>query len=113
MDMCKVITMSSILKLECPLASVGPIMSIPTQNSFLLLAISKSKVKTGTTSVTSKVSLGQTEEGGYKLAVEMLVNIPDVSLEKAQELADFAHQICPYSNATRGNIEVVIKASNN
>lgn len=81
--------------------------------SALDLAISKSKVKTGTTSVTSKVSLGQTEEGGYKLAVEMLVNIPDVSLEKAQELADFAHQICPYSNATRGNVEVVIKASNN
>jgi osmotically inducible protein OsmC len=38
----------------------------------------------------------------------LLVNIPEVSLEQAQELAEQAHLVCPYSNATRGNIAVKI-----
>ena len=81
--------------------------------SALSLVIGKSKIETGDTSVTAKVSLGQTDDGGYGLAVEMDVNIPGVSLEEAQTLADKAHQICPYSNATRGNIEVKIAVTNN
>jgi organic hydroperoxide reductase OsmC/OhrA len=46
--------------------------------------------------------------GGFQLAVELEVNIPDVDLAVAQQLADAAHQVCPYSNATRGNIEVSV-----
>ncbi|WP_339917786.1 organic hydroperoxide resistance protein [Yeosuana marina] len=80
--------------------------------SALDLAIMKSKVKTGTTSVTARVSIGQTENGGYQLAVELDVNIPDVSIEQANELAAFAHQICPYSVATRGNIVVDLLITN-
>jgi osmotically inducible protein OsmC len=81
--------------------------------SALSLVIGKSKIETGETSVTAKVSLGQIENGGYGLAVEMDVNIPRVSLGEAQSLADKAHQICPYSNATRNNIDVKIAVTNN
>lgn len=60
--------------------------------------------------ITAKVTLGKTEEGGYGLAVELTVKLPHLSLEEAQQVADDAHKVCPYSNATRGNIEVSVKA---
>lgn len=81
--------------------------------SALSLVIGKEKIETGETSVTAKVSLGQIDNGGYGLAVEMDVNIPGVSLEEAQRLTEKAHQICPYSNATRNNIEVKLAVTNN
>lgn len=81
--------------------------------SALNLVIGKSKIETGEVSVTAKVSIGQIENGGYGLAVEMDVNILGVSLEEAQSLTDKAHQICPYSNATRNNIEVNLAVTNN
>jgi len=46
--------------------------------------------------------------GGAQLAVELEVNLPDVEPVVAQELADAAHQVCPYSRATRGNIDVTV-----
>jgi len=82
-------------------------------DSALNLVIKQTKVKTGETTVTSKVSIGQIENGGFGLAVEMSVNIPEVSLEEAKELVEKAHQICPYSNATRNNIEVNLIVTNN
>lgn len=82
-------------------------------DSALNLVISKSKIKTGETTVTADVSIGQIENGGFGLAVELEVNIPEVSLEEAQELTKKAHQICPYSNATRNNIEVKLTVTNN
>lgn len=82
-------------------------------DSALNRVIMLSKTKTGETSVTAKVSIGQIENGGFGLAVELDVNIPGVSLEEAQELTDKAHQICPYSNATRNNIEVKLSVTNN
>lgn len=75
-------------------------------DSALSLVIKQEKISTGETSVNAKVSIGQLENGGFGLAVELLINVPAVSAEKAQELVDKAHQVCPYSNATRGNIEV-------
>ncbi|KIA90582.1 organic hydroperoxide resistance protein [Kaistella jeonii] len=81
--------------------------------SALSLVIGKAKIKTGEVSVTAKVSIGQIENGGYGLAVEMDVNIPQVTLEEAQSLTEKAHQICPYSNATRNNIEVKLAVTNN
>ena len=81
--------------------------------SALSLVIGKSKIETGEVSVTAKVSIGQIENGGYGLAVEMEVNIPKVTLEEAQTLTEKAHQICPYSNATRNNIEVKLAVTNN
>ena len=56
--------------------------------------------------VTAKVDLLYLDSGMVGLAVELLVEIPGVDHETATELVRKAHQICPYSNATRGNIEV-------
>ena len=81
--------------------------------SALSLVIGKEKIETGETSVTAKVSLNQIENGGFGLAVEMDVNIPGVTLEEAQSLTEKAHQVCPYSNATRNNIDVKLAVTNN
>lgn len=56
--------------------------------------------------VTAHVGIGKTAEGGFGLAVELLVAIPDVDAVTAKDLVEKAHQVCPYSNATRGNISV-------
>ena len=82
-------------------------------DSALNLMIKKSKIETGETSVKAKVSIGQIENGGFGLAVELEVNVPGVSLEEAQSLTEKAHQVCPYSNATRNNIEVKLSVTNN
>lgn len=81
-------------------------------DSALNRVISLSKTQTGETTVTAKVSIGQNEDGGFGLAVELDVNIPGVTIEEAQELTEKAHQICPYSNATRSNIEVKLTVTN-
>ena len=59
------------------------------------------------------MSIGQIENGGFGLAVELDVNVPGVTLEEAQSLVEQAHQVCPYSNATRNNIEVQLAVTNN
>jgi Ohr subfamily peroxiredoxin len=82
-------------------------------DSALNLVIKRAKMKAGETTVSAKVSIGQTENGGFGLAVELDVNIPGVTLEEAQSLVDQAHQVCPYSNATRNNIEVQLAVTNN
>ena len=82
-------------------------------DSALNLGIKKSKIETGETTVKAKVSIGQIENGGFGLAVELDVNVPGVSLEEAQSLTEQAHQVCPYSNATRNNIEVKLAVTNN
>jgi osmotically inducible protein OsmC len=56
--------------------------------------------------VTAKVGLGKTAAGGFGLTVELAVSIPNVDDATAKDLAEKAHQVCPYSNATRGNIAV-------
>ncbi|MEN5234404.1 organic hydroperoxide resistance protein [Sphingobacterium sp. KU25419] len=81
-------------------------------DSALNLVIKQAKAQTGETSVTAKVSIGQLENGGFGLAATVHANIPGVTLEEAQALTEKAHQICPYSNATRGNMEVEIQVSN-
>ena len=69
------------------------------------------KVELGDSSVGASVSIGQNGEGGFGLAVTLEVVIPALEHEAAQALADAAHLVCPYSNATRGNIEVTILVS--
>ncbi|AMM19137.1 organic hydroperoxide resistance protein [Frondihabitans sp. PAMC 28766] len=59
-------------------------------------------------SVSASVGIGPNGDGGYGLAVELDVYTPNVAADKRQELADGAHHVCPYSNATRGNVEVTI-----
>ena len=65
------------------------------------------EIDTSDSTVTAAVSLGAIE-GGVGLAVELKVAIPGVDRAKAQELVELAHQFCPYSRATRGNIEVTL-----
>jgi Ohr subfamily peroxiredoxin len=82
-------------------------------DSALNLVIKQEKISTGETSVNAKISIGQLENGGFGLAAELAVNVPNVPQEKAQALVEKAHQVCPYSNATRGNIEVKLVVTNN
>lgn len=79
----------------------------------LNLVIKQTKVTTGVTTVTAHVSIGKLDTGGFIFAITLQVNVPGVSLEQAKELADKAHQVCPYSNSTRGNIEVTTEVTNN
>jgi lipoyl-dependent peroxiredoxin len=66
------------------------------------------KVDPQDVAIDSKVSLHPTEERGFKLSVELDVTLSGVEGDQARELIDGAHHVCPYSNATRGNIEVTI-----
>lgn len=78
-------------------------------DSALSLIIRTQKVEAGQTSVTADVSIGKNDAGGFGLAVVLEIQIPGVERAKARELAEKAHQVCPYSNATRGNIPVDLK----
>lgn len=56
--------------------------------------------------VTAKVGIGPKAEGGFGITADLTVDLPGVDREQAQRLVEAAHQICPYSNATRGNVDV-------
>ncbi|MFD6548308.1 organic hydroperoxide resistance protein [Streptomyces sp. NPDC058398] len=58
--------------------------------------------------VAAKVGIGPNKQRGYGLAVALSVSLPVVDEDMAATLVDAAHEVCPYSNATRGNIEVTI-----
>lgn len=58
--------------------------------------------------VRAAVSIGRLGAGGFGLAVELGVRIPGVDAETARALVEKAHQVCPYSNAVRGNVEVTL-----
>jgi Ohr subfamily peroxiredoxin len=57
--------------------------------------------------IDASVDLGKIPNG-YGIAVRMAISLPGMDRASAQELVDAAHQVCPYSNATRGNIEVTL-----
>jgi len=66
----------------------------------------------GDASIDSKVSLVTTEDHAYTVAVELDVTLPQVEdAEEAKKIVAAAHEICPYSNATRGNVEVTLTAN--
>jgi lipoyl-dependent peroxiredoxin len=70
------------------------------------------KLEAGDVEIDSKVMLLPTEERGFQLAVELDVTLPSIDNEgQAVELVRAAHRVCPYSNATRGNIEVKLTAN--
>ena len=60
--------------------------------------------------ITAKVSIGK-DSAGFGLSVELHGNFPNLSKEEAVKLMEDAHQACPYSKATRGNIEVLLSAN--
>jgi osmotically inducible protein OsmC len=65
-------------------------------------------IDTKDAAVSASVSIGKISEVGFGLAVELDVYLPVAETARRQEVVDFAHQVCPYSNATRGNIEVTL-----
>lgn len=64
------------------------------------------KIDVTGTEVSASVSIGMLPAGGFGLAVELDVHAPALDRDAAMALVEKAHQVCPYSNATRGNIEV-------
>jgi osmotically inducible protein OsmC len=68
----------------------------------------KDKADLGDSSVGALVGIGRNDAGGFQLEVTLEVVVPNLPHEQALVLAEQAHQVCPYSNATRGNIEVTL-----
>jgi Ohr subfamily peroxiredoxin len=60
----------------------------------------------GDTNVTATVGIGPRSEGGFGLDVQLDVSLPGLDRAEAQALVEKAHQVCPYSNATRNNVPV-------
>ncbi|WFF04401.1 organic hydroperoxide resistance protein [Micromonospora sp. WMMD964] len=58
--------------------------------------------------VAAEVGIGPNGSGGFGLTVQLVVDLPAVPREVAEQLVEQAHQVCPYSNATRGNIDVAL-----
>ncbi|MDT8330925.1 organic hydroperoxide resistance protein [Roseomonas gilardii] len=56
--------------------------------------------------VTATVGIGPRSEGGFGITADLQISLPGVERAKAEELVQAAHQICPYSNATRNNVDV-------
>ncbi|MCC8360751.1 organic hydroperoxide resistance protein [Salinimicrobium sediminilitoris] len=76
--------------------------------SALQVVAKKHKVDLGDFSVTASVDLGQTEEGDLQLSVILDSYIPGVDVETGEKLVNEAHEICPYSRATRDNVDVTL-----
>ena len=75
--------------------------------SALSLVGQRMKVDADDASIDSKISLHPTEDRGFKLSAQLDVTLPSISdADQAAELVRTAHKVCPYSQATRGNIDV-------
>jgi len=77
-------------------------------HSALQMVARQAKAELGDSSVGAKVGIGEIDGGGFGLELTLEVVVPDLPHDEAQALADRAHQVCPYSNATRGNIDVTV-----
>lgn len=77
-------------------------------NSALLFVAAQQKIDAAKAKVTCEVGMGRNDAGGFALAVTLTVHVPGVDQPTAQKLVEDAHQVCPYSNATRGNIPVTL-----
>ena len=72
----------------------------------------RERAEVGDVAIDSRVSLITTEDRGYNVAVELHVTLPQVvDPEAAARIVAAAHEVCPYSNATRGNIDVTLTAN--
>jgi len=72
----------------------------------LKLVARAAKTDVTESAVTARVALGAEESGGFGIAVELEIEIPDLERSVAEDLVEKAYQNCPYSKATRGNIDV-------
>nr|WP_321526447.1 organic hydroperoxide resistance protein [uncultured Cohaesibacter sp.] len=79
--------------------------------SALKLVASQDKVKLVDPAITAKVGIGPNDDGvGFSLKVDLVADLKDLDAATANALLEKAHQVCPYSNATRNNIEVTVSA---
>jgi len=76
-------------------------------HSALKLVAGRSKASAEGSTVSAAVGIGK-QGDGFGLTVALEVSLPELAKDQAQQLADEAHQVCPYSNATRGNIPVTV-----
>ena len=81
-------------------------------HSALRLVAKQAGANVEDSAVGAQVSIGALHGGAFGLAVKLEVTLPHLDHAQAQELADKAHQVCPYSNATRGNIDVSVTVTN-
>lgn len=77
-------------------------------HSALQLVARQAKADITDSAVGARVGIGPNDAGGFQLEVTLEVTLPNLAHDDAQALADQAHQVCPYSNATRGNIDVTV-----
>ncbi|AYJ48552.1 organic hydroperoxide resistance protein [Rhodococcus sp. P1Y] len=77
-------------------------------HSALQMVARQAKADITDSTVGARVDIGPNDAGGFQLAVTLEVTLPSLGHDEAQTLADKAHQVCPYSNATRGNIDVTV-----
>jgi lipoyl-dependent peroxiredoxin len=75
-------------------------------HSALKIVAQRDKLDVSDSEVSATVGIGMLPSGGFGLEVELDVHVPALDQEAAQALVARAHEVCPYSNATRGNIEV-------
>jgi lipoyl-dependent peroxiredoxin len=75
-------------------------------HSALKVVAAAAKNDIGDSAVSATVGIGRTEAGGFGLEVALDVSIPNLPHDEAMALAQRAHEVCPYSNATRNNIDV-------
>lgn len=78
-------------------------------NSAFVLVAQQAGVKADDAHVTAKVGFGPVGQG-YALSVDLQVVVAGLELAQVQELAEVAHQVCPYSNAIRGNVPTTVTA---
>ena len=77
-------------------------------HSALRLVSRRAGVDPGESTVTAEVGIGPEGEA-YGLVVTLVIHLPGLDLQKAREIAQAAHHVCPYSRATRGNISVELR----
>ncbi|MBF6175837.1 organic hydroperoxide resistance protein [Nocardia blacklockiae] len=80
-------------------------------HSALRLVAKQAGANVADSAVGARVGIGPNDSGGFQLEVTLEVTLPHLDRAQAQELADKAHQVCPYSNATRGNIDVTVQVA--
>ncbi len=77
-------------------------------HSALKLIAAGQKVDVSESAITARVGIGATDTGAFNLAVELEAELPGLERPEAEALVARAHEVCPYSNATRGNVEVTL-----
>jgi len=71
----------------------------------------RERLEVGDVSIASSVSLVTAEDRSFTIAAELDVTLPQLEVDDAERIVRAAHKVCPYSNATRGNIDVKLIAN--